>query len=74
LIADSTAECVRLAWTNSGSVSRAIGGRVAAFLGQGDQIQLLFQSLSMRSTVETLVETYRTQVGKCGLAFLDPGR
>ena len=49
----------------------AISGRVAAFLGQGHQIQALFQSLSIRSTVETMVETDRTQAGKGGLAFLD---
>ena len=51
--------------------SLAVRDRQTAFLGHSHQIQLLFQSLSIRRTVETLVETDYPQAGKAGLACGD---
>ena len=49
----------------------AVSDRVPAFLGEGDQLQSLFQCLSIRRTMKTFVETDRPQAGEFGLAFVD---
>ena len=54
-----------------GRFALAIGDRVAAFFGQGHQVQTRLQRLAIRRTMEAFIETHTPQRRKARLGAVD---